>query len=95
MNDYETVILMKPNLSKNKMENIITKVENKIKEFGNITEKRDLGEKKLAYKIKENSKGHYIIYQFKAKSKVRKSLERLYKTINEIIKYIIVDKEEE
>ncbi|MCI8519358.1 MAG: 30S ribosomal protein S6 [Clostridia bacterium] len=95
MKDYETVILMKPNLSKSKMENIITRVENKIRKFGNITRKQDLGEKKLAYKIKENDKGYYIVYQFKAKSRARKSLESFYKTIDEIIRYIIIDKEEE
>ena len=43
MNKYESVIILKPDLSKQELEKIIFKVENKIKEFAEITDKKDYG----------------------------------------------------
>lgn len=42
MSEYESVIIIKPDLSKNKLSEITSKVENKIREFANIIKKEDL-----------------------------------------------------
>ena len=54
MNKYESVIIMKPDLTKSKLENVIVKVESKIGEYANITAKDDYGIRRLAYEVKKN-----------------------------------------
>lgn len=94
-NNYESVIMIKPNLSESKIENIETKVEEKIKEVAIITEKKDLGKRKLAYNVKEYKEAYYMLYQFTLKENMTKDairdIERFYRITDEIMKYIIVD----
>lgn len=96
MNEYENVIIIKPNLSKKELYELKSKVENKINEFAEITKKDDLGIKKLAYEIRKNKEGHYLIYEFKInddlKNKAISEIERLYRITDEIMKFIIVKK---
>lgn len=98
MNEYENVIIIKPNLSKKELYKLKSKVENKINEFAEITKKNDLGIKKLAYEIRKNKEGHYLIYEFKInddlKNKAISEIERLYRITDEIMKFIIVKNKE-
>ena len=95
---FESVILIKPNLSKSKMDSILMKIESKIKEVANITGKQELGKRKLAYEIKDNKEAYYMLYQFTLKEDIKKeaisTIERFYRITDEIMKYIVVDKEE-
>ena len=64
MKKYESVIIVKPNLSKNKFDEISKKIDNKINEVAKNINKQDYGQKTLAYEIKQNKEGHYLIYQY-------------------------------
>lgn len=93
MKKYESVIIIKTNLSKEKENEIINKISNKIGELAKITNKEDIGVKKLAYEIQENKEGHYIIYQFEVEEddgKAVAEIERFYRITDEIIKFIVV-----
>lgn len=94
MNKYESVIIVKPNLSKTELAKVTSKVENKINELAKITDKADYGVKKLAYEIRKNTEGHYLLYQFEVnsdnKENATREIERLYKITDEIIKYMII-----
>ncbi len=94
MNKYESVIIVKPNLSKTELAKVTSKVENKINELAKITDKADYGVKKLAYEIRKNKEGHYLLYQFEVngnnKENTTKEIERLYRITDEIIKYMII-----
>lgn len=94
MNKYESVIIVKPNLSKAELTNVSSKIENKITELAKLTNKEDYGVKKLAYEIRKNREGHYLLYQFEVdddnKENTTKEIERLYRITDEIIKYITV-----
>ena len=99
MKKYESVIILKPALSEQEVSKVILRVEDTINKFGEITNKDDLGIKKLAYEIKKNEKGHYIVYQFKVNEEKNvdaiRELERIYRIIDEIIKFIVVRIDEE
>ena len=64
MNEYENVIIIKTDLSKEETSKVILKIENNIRNFAEITKKDDLGIKKLAYEIRKNNEGHYLVYLF-------------------------------
>lgn len=94
MNKYESVMIIKSNLSKSNFSKITSRIEDKINELAEITQKEDLGIKKLAYEIDKNNEGHYLIYQFEVKDENKEEaiteIERFYRITDEIIRYIIV-----
>lgn len=99
MSKYENVIIIKANLSKHELSEVISKIESKISEFAKIIQKEDYGKKTLAYEINENKQGHYLVYQFevkddKSKENTLKELEYFYRITDEIIRYITVKCEE-
>lgn len=96
MNEYENVIIVKSNLTEKGLSELLSKIEDKIREFAKITEKEDLGIRRLAYEVRKNKEGHYFVYQFEVKddlkNKAISEIERFYRIIDEVIKFIIVKK---
>lgn len=94
MNEYENVIIIKKDLSKEETSKVILKIENNIRNFAEITKKDDLGIKKLAYEIRKNNEGHYLVYQFQVEEKMRefaiREIERFYRITDEVIKFLII-----
>lgn len=94
MNEYENVIIIKTDLSKEETSKVILKIENNIRNFSEITKKDDLGIKKLAYEIRKNNEGHYLVYQFQVEEKMRefaiREIERFYRITDEVIKFLII-----
>ena len=54
-----------------------------------------MGKRKLAYEIKKNSEGIYVLINFEANPTLIKELERVYRITDEVIKFIVVRKDEE
>lgn len=94
MEKHESVIILKADLNKGQFEEFIGRLEEKLKKYVEITKKEDLGIKRLAYEIKQNKIGHYLIYQFDVKREGKyesiKEIERFYRISDEIIKFITV-----
>ena len=94
MIEYENVIIIKSDLSKEETSKVILKIENNIRNFAEITKKDDLGIKKLAYEIRKNNEGHYLVYQFQVEEKKRefaiREIERFYRITDEVIKFLII-----
>lgn len=94
MNEYENVIIIKTDLSKEETSKVILKIENNIRNFAEITKKDDLGIKKLAYEIRKNNEGHYLVYQFQVEEKMRefaiREIEQFYRITDEVIKFLII-----
>ena len=51
-----------------------------------------MGRKKLAYEIKKNKEGFYVVLDFEAKPEFIAELERIYRITDEIIKFIVIKK---
>lgn len=94
MNSYESVIIINPNMNKEETANIISKIKNKISEYGKITKEEEIGLRKLAYEIKKNETGYYLSYEFEVneekKQEAMREIERFYRITEEVIKYITV-----
>ena len=90
MNKYESVIIIKPNLEEGEIEGIVTEITDLINQDGEVTKVEKMGIKKLAYEIKKNKEGYYIIFYFEAKADVIFELERNYRINENIIKFITV-----
>lgn len=99
MKKFESVIILKPNLMKDEIKEIFEKVEQTINKVAKITNKQEIGIKKLAYEIKKCKEGYYVVHQFEIKQKNENSeddiasIERYFRTQEEIIKFIIVKRD--
>jgi len=94
MNKYESVIIINPNLEAEAIKALIEKISNLINNNGTVASVEEVGKKKLAYEIKKNKEGYYIIIKFEAKPELITELERVYRIADEVIKFIVVKEEE-
>lgn len=92
MNNYESIIIVKPCLEDVEIKKLKEKIQNLIKENGNLESIEDLGIKRLAYEIKKYKKGYYIIFNFESKTDFIVELERVFGITEDIIKFIVVRK---
>ncbi len=99
MNKFESVMILKPDLTKNEIKEVLEKVEKTINKVAEITNKEELGIRKLAYEIKKCKEGYYVVHQFEIKQEIENcaesvaSIERYFRTQEEIMKFIIVKRD--
>ncbi len=95
MNKYETIFIINPNVDEVGTKDLVQKFSDLINSDGKVEEVQELGKKKLAYEIKKNKEGYYVVVNFEANPTLIKELERVYRITDEIIKFIVVRKDEE
>ena len=94
MNKYESVIIINPNLEEEAIKALIEKISNLINTDGKVSSVEEVGKKKLAYEIKKNKEGFYVVFKFESKPEAIAELERIYRITDEVIKFIVVKEEE-
>lgn len=94
MNEYESVIIIKPNLDEGEIEGIITEITDLINQNGKVIAVDKKGIKKLAYEINKCKEGYFITFDFKADPSIISELERYYRITENIIKFITVRKDD-
>ena len=94
MNKYESVVIINPNLEVEGIKALINKISDLINTNGTVDSVKELGNKKLAYEIKKNKEGYYVVFNFQAKPELITELERVYRITDEVIKFIVIKEEE-
>lgn len=94
MNKYESVIIINPSLEEEGIKNLIKKFSDLINTEGKVESVEEMGKRKLAYEVKKNKEGYYILINFEAKPTLITELERNYRITDEVIKFIVVRKED-
>ena len=92
MNKYESVIIINPSLDEEGIKKIEEKFTGLRNENGKVENVNEIGRKKLAYEIKKNKEGFYVVLDFEAKPEFIAELERIYRITDEIIKFIVIKK---
>jgi small subunit ribosomal protein S6 len=93
MNKYESIIIVNPNLDEAAIKALEEKFTGLINENGKVESVENMGKKKLAYEINKHKEAIYILFNFEAKPDSIAELERVYRITDEIIKFIVVKKE--
>ena len=93
MNKYESIIIINPNCTEEAVKALEEKVTGLINKNGKVESVENMGKKKLAYEIKKNQEAFYILFNFEAKPDSIAELERNYRIIDDILKFIVVKKE--
>ncbi len=95
MNKYETVFIINPNVEETGVKSLIEKFSNLINNDGKVEKVEELGMRKLAYEIKKHKEGYYVVVTFEANPELIRELERIYRITDEVIKFIVIKKDEE
>ena len=95
MNKYESIIIIGQDVEEEGMKALITRFTDLINTEGKVSDVKEMGKRKLAYEIGRNKEGFYVLFNFEAKPELIAELERNYRITDEIIKFIVVRKDEE
>ena len=95
MNKYESIIIIGQNVEEEGIKALITRFTDLINTNGKVSNVNEMGLRKLAYEIGKNKEGYYVVFDFEAKPELIVELERNYRITDEIIKFIVVRKDEE
>ena len=93
MNKYESIIIISPVVEEEGIKSLITKFSDLINSEGKVESVEEIGKRKLAYEVKKNKEGYYVLFNFEAKPELIAELERNYRITDEVIKFIVVRKE--
>ncbi len=95
---YEMTTILKPEGGPDATRQFAERVDGIVNEFGGkILSLQSWGEKKLAYEIKKNLKGHYLFFNLVADGDLIKELERNFNIWENVLKFmsIRVDEKED
>jgi small subunit ribosomal protein S6 len=88
---YELMVIIKPLLP----DNVRKSVQDKIRELitgvdGEVSEKEAWGKKYLAFPIKRQTEGYYMLYQVELKGKHLTQIKREMGLVNEILRFMFL-----
>lgn len=92
---YETVFIVRQDITSGQVEKMTQDFTLLIKEGkGEVTKTEFCGLRNLAYPIKKNKKGHYVLLNIASSSEGIKELDRQMKNNEDILRYLILNVEE-
>ena len=94
MNKYESVIIINPNVDEEGMKALISRFTDLINSDGKVEKVDELGKRKLAYEVKKNTEGFYVVFYFEANTDLIAELERNYRITDEVIKFMTIKRED-
>jgi len=94
MNKYESVVIINPNVDEEGTKALVEKITNLINSDGKLEKADELGKRRLAYEVKKNREGYYVVFYFEANTSLISELERNYRITDEVIKFMTIKVEE-
>ena len=95
MANYESVLIARQDLGTSQVSSIVEDLSNGIKkEGGEVVRVDNWGLKNLAYRIKKNRKGHYVVLNIAAPASAIAEYERVMRVNEDIIRYMTIKVEE-
>ncbi len=89
---YEIMFIVRPNLEESALKEVIKTFESILTKNGaKIESSKDMGQKELAYEIKDHKSGYYFLYEISTKDdKAEKEFDRLANLSEDIIRHMII-----
>lgn len=91
MRNYEIMFIVRPTLSEDEIKKVSTDFAKIITDNGSkITEIKEIGQKELAYEIKDFKTGYYFVFEVEANDDVAiKEFDRLALISGDIVRHLI------
>ena len=94
MTNYEVMFIIDPALDDAAKEQTIEAAKGVIAAQGEVGEVDVWGMRKLAYPIMKKTEGYYVVVEFKGEAILPKELDRRLKISDNVIRHIIINKDE-
>ena len=94
MRDYEVMFIIDPALEDAKKDATVETVQTIIAADGEVTKVDVWGMRKLAYPIDKKEEGYYAVVEFKCNPTLPNELDIRIKISDNVIRHIIVNKDE-
>ena len=91
MREYELVFIVHPDLDDTALKDVIEKVSGWITEAGGSVSKVDLwGKRKLAYSIRKQKEGQYVLLKSQMEPTFGATLERNLRFLEPVMRFLLV-----
>jgi small subunit ribosomal protein S6 len=88
---YENIFIARQDISTTQVEALTETFANLVAENGGKVEKREYwGLRNLAYRIKKNRKGHYVLFNLEAPPAAVNELERNMRINEDVLRYLTI-----
>ena len=94
MRDYELVYIVHPDLDENAFKDVVDRISTWIKEAGGTVQKIDVwGKRRLAYPIRKQNEGQYVLVQMSIPPTYSAELERNLRFLEPVMRFLITSEE--
>lgn len=91
MRHYETLFIVTPDSSEEDLKAVATKIKGVVTGMdGIVTSYDEQGKKKLAYSVKKQNKGYYVLMDYVGSADVVSEIERNMRLDDRVLKYLTV-----
>jgi small subunit ribosomal protein S6 len=91
MRHYETLFIVTPDSSEEDLKAVATKIKGVVTGMdGIVTSYDEQGSKKLAYSVKKQNKGYYVLMDYVGSADIVSELERNMRLDDRVLKYLTV-----
>jgi small subunit ribosomal protein S6 len=95
LRDYEILYIVRADLDDDKVQDIIKRVNTLIEKAGGSVERTNVwGKRKLAYEVKHQKEGSYVLQDFQIGPDRVPELEAALKITEEVLRHLVVRKPE-
>lgn len=93
MREYELIIIVHPDLEENALKDAVTRVQSWVTDSGGEVLKTDLwGKRKLAYAIRKQREGQYVLFEVNMAPKNGIDLERNLRLYEPVMRFLLAGK---
>ena len=95
MREYEVLYILRADLDDDKVQDAVKRVNTVIERSGGTIDRTNLwGKRKLAYEVKHQKEGSYVLQDFRIAPESVPELEAALKITEEVLRHLIVRKPE-
>ena len=94
MTNYELMFIIDPALEDEAKSATVEAVKGIIEAEGEVSDVDEWGLRKMAYPIQKKPEGYYVVITFKAQPTLPKELDRRLRISDNVIRHLIVNKDE-
>ncbi len=95
MRNYEGVFILNPDLAADAAKGAVAQVQELVtKNGGRVDGLQEWGKRRLAYKIAKKQEGNYLVVNFHMDTQQTKKLEQSLRLNDQIMRYLLVTKDE-
>ncbi|QGQ48547.1 30S ribosomal protein S6 [Metabacillus sediminilitoris] len=95
MKKYEVMYIIRPNIEDEAKKALVERFNNVLSDNGaEVAEAKEWGKRRLAYEINDFRDGYYMLLQVNAEAAAVQEFDRLAKINEDIIRHIVIKKED-